>query len=119
LRARKKGNTPIGLEHDGHILGEGAHVTIEGANDMAIALQKASTFTCNDIELHGQFGRAVWASSGSMFVGRFLTDVGRVEATTGASINIEKINGKLIGPAVATHCGNISLPDRDVWPPGN
>jgi hypothetical protein len=118
LRARQKRNTPIGLEHDGHILGEDARVTIEGANGMAIALQKASTFTCNDMELRGQFDRAIWASSGSMFVGRFLTDVGRVEATTGASINIEKIDGKFLGPAVATHCGSISLPDRDVWSPG-
>ncbi len=50
-----------------------------------------------------------------MFVGRFLTDVGRVEATTGASINIEEIKGKFVGPAVATHCGTISLPNRDVW----
>lgn len=101
LRARKKENTPIGLEDDGHILGEGARVTIEGANNMAIALQKASTFTCNDIELRGQFDSCLWASSGSMFVGRFLTDVGRVEATTGAGVHIEKINGRFLGPAVA------------------
>lgn len=116
LRAKKKGNTPIGLEYDGHILGEGAHVIIEGSNNMAIALQKASTFTCNDIELRGQFDRAVWATSGSMFVGRFLTDMGRVEAITGANINIEQIKGKFIGPAEASHCGRISLPDRDVLP---
>ncbi len=115
LRARKRQNTPIGLEHDGHILGEGARVTIEGANDTAIALQKASTFTCNDIELKGEFGRCVWAASGSMFVGRFLTDLGGIEATTGAGIHVEKIGGRFVGPAIATQCGGISLPDREVW----
>lgn len=116
LCAKRKRNTPIGLEHDGHILGEDAHVIIEGENNMAIALQKASTFTCNDIELRGKFDYCLWASSGSMFVGRFLTDVGRIEATTGANINIEKIDGRLIGPVIAKHAGRISLPDRDVLP---
>jgi hypothetical protein len=116
LCAKRKRNTPIGLEHDGHILGEDAHVIIEGENSMAIALQKASTFTCNDIELRGKFDYCLWASSGSMFVGRFLTDVGRIEATTGATINIEKIDGQLIGPVIAKHAARISLPDRDVLP---
>ncbi len=115
LRAKHRRNTPIGLEHDGHILGEDAHVIIEGENDSAIALQKASTFTCNDIELRGKFEYDLWASSGSMFVGRFLTDVGRIEASTGASINIEKIKGKLIGPVIAKRTGTISLPDRNVY----
>ncbi len=115
LRARNKRNTPIGLEHDGHILGEGAHVTIEGDNNMAIALQKASTFTCNDIELRGRFEYCIWASSGSMFVGRFLTDLGQIEATTGASVNVEAIKGKFAGPAIATRCGMISLPERNVF----
>ncbi len=115
LWAKQRRNTPIGLEHDGHILGEDAHVIIEGANDSAIALQKASTFTCNDIELRGEFDYCMWASSGSMFVGRFLTDVGRIEATTGANINIEKIDGQLSGPVIAKHCGTISLPDRNVF----
>ncbi|UCG17440.1 MAG: hypothetical protein JSV19_05305 [Phycisphaerales bacterium] len=114
LRARQRRNTPIGLEHDGHILGEGAHVIIEGENSMAIALQKASTFTCNDIELRGTFDYCLWASSGSMFVGRFLTDVGRIEATTSATINIEKVSGKIVGPVVAKHGGVVSLPDRVV-----
>ena len=115
LCAKQRRNTPIGLEHDGHILGEDAHVIIEGENGMAIALQKASTFTCNDIELRGEFEYCLWASSGSMFVGRFLTDVGRIEATTSANINIEKIDGKLIGPVIARHCGTVSLPDRNVF----
>lgn len=114
LRATNVRNTPIGLEHDGHILGEDAHVIIEGQNNMAIALQKASTFTCNDIELVGQFEYCLWAASGSMFVGRFLTDVGRIEATTGASINIEKVEGRIIGPVIAKHTGTVSLPDRNV-----
>jgi len=115
LKAKQRRNTPIGLEHDGHILGEGARVIITGDNNMAIALQKASTFTCNDIELRGKYDYCLWASSGSMFVGRFKTDVGRIEATTGANINIEKIDGKLIGPVEAKHTGTVSLPDRNVY----
>lgn len=117
LCAKRKRNTPIGLEHDGHILGEDARVIIESDNDTAIALQKVSTFTCNDIELRGTYEYCLWASSGSMFVGRFLTDVGRVEATTGANINIEEVRGKIVGPVVARRCGTISLPDRNVVSP--
>lgn len=116
LCAKRRRNTPIGLEHDGHILGEDAHVIIVGENDSAIALQKASTFTCNDIEFRGEFDTYMWASSGSMFVGRFLTDVGRIEATTGANINIEETAGEIFGPVIARHSARISLPDRDVLP---
>ena len=84
LRARVRENTPIGPEHDGHILGEDAHVIIQGQNECAITLQKASTFTCNDIELDGKFRKTLWVMSGSMFVGRFLGDVSQIEAHTGA-----------------------------------
>jgi hypothetical protein len=115
LCAKNERNTPIGLEHDGHILAEGALITITGANKMAIALQKASTFTCNDIDLAGQFDLAMYASSGSMFVGRFLSDVGPLHATTSASINIEKLGGRLTGPTTATHGGQITLPDRNIF----
>jgi hypothetical protein len=114
LCAKRKRNTPIGLEHDGHILAEGAHVVIEGENDMAIALQKASTLTCNDIELRGRFGRTLWASSGSMFVGRFLSDVTDIVADTAARINIERIDGNVRGAVTATRCATIALPDRVV-----
>lgn len=116
LAARQRRNTPIGLEHDGHILGEGARLIIVSDNNMAIALQKASTFTCNHIELRGKYDHCLWASSGSMFVGRFKGDVGRLEATTGATLNVEEIDGRLLGPAVARHAGRVSLPDRDVLP---
>ncbi len=110
LRANVKENTPIGPEHDGHILAEGAHVIIEGSNDCAIALQKASTFTCNDIELRGTFRKSVWAMSGSLFVGRFLTDVTRLEAHTGAGIHIEAIAGKLLEEPTADTGAVVSLP---------
>lgn len=116
LAARQHRNTPIGLEHDGHILGEGARIIIVSDNDTAIALQKASTLTCNAIELRGRCETSLFASSGSMFVGRFKCDVGRLEATTGATINIEQIDGRLNGPVIAKHAGRISLPDRDVLP---
>ena len=89
LCARQGRNTPVGLEHDGHVLAEGAHLVIEGTNRTAILLQKASTLTCNDIELRGAFDEALQAMSGSMFVGRFVSDVPAVSATTGASVNLE------------------------------
>ncbi|TAH38445.1 MAG: hypothetical protein EYC70_03430 [Planctomycetota bacterium] len=114
LRAALRNNTPIGLEHDGHILAEDAAITILGSNDSAIALQKASTFTCNDIRLAGDFECALWASSGSMFVGRFLSDIRRLEASTGAGIHVEKVEGAVIGPVVARSGGLVSLPDRVV-----
>lgn len=114
LSAKQKRNTPIGLEHDGHILAEGAHIIIEGNNDSAIALQKASTLTCNDIELRGTFGTTLWASSGSMFVGRFISDITDVSADTSARINIEKLDGAVRGSVTAKRCGIVTLPDRNV-----
>jgi hypothetical protein len=114
LAAKRKRNTPIGLEHDGHILAEGARIVIVGENDMAIALQKASTLTCNDIELRGVFGKSLWATSGSMFVGRFRTDVSELSADTSARINVEELDGKIRGEVIARRCGMISLPDRNI-----
>lgn len=114
LCARVPENTPIGPEHDGHILAEDAHIRIEGKNDCAITLQKASTFTCNDIELAGEFRKSLWAMSGSMFVGAFLTDVNQLEAHTGAGVHIESIEGEVRGPVIVTSGGLISLPDRVV-----
>lgn len=114
LVARDPKNTPIGLEDDGHILGEDAHVLIRGENDSAIALQKRSALFCNDVELQGQFGHALWASSGSIFVGSFVGDVGHLEASTGASIHVERVRGKVVGPIEAKSGGVVSLPDSVV-----
>jgi hypothetical protein len=114
LRARVRKNTPIGPEHDGHILAEDAHIVIEGENDCAITLQKASTFTCNDIELRGTFRKTLWVMSGSMFVGRFLGDVTLVEAHTGGAVHLEAVAGQVLGPVIATSGGTISLPDGTV-----
>ena len=116
LYARRRENTPIGLEHDGHILAEGAHIVIEGENNVAIVLQKASTLTCNDIELRGKFKTAISAMSGSMFVGRFLGDIPGLLANTSASINIDQLQrkGRIIGPVSARHGAFISLPNRTV-----
>lgn len=114
LRAVEENNTPIGLEHDGHVLAEDAHVKIVGPNHAAIALQKESTFTCNDIELVGKFHRALWATSGSMFVGRFLGDVPGLQARTGASVHVERIGGELTGEPECDSGAVISLPDRVV-----
>jgi hypothetical protein len=114
LSARQRRNTTIGLEHDGHVLAEGAHIIIEGTNDTAIYLQKASTLTCNDIEIRGQCASTLIASSGSMFVGQFLNDVAGLSATTSASINIEAVKGAIVGPVSARRGGIISLPDGKV-----
>lgn len=114
LCAKVKSNTPIGLEHDGHILAEGAHIIIAGKNDNAIVLQKASTLTCNDIELTGQFGHSIRAMSGSMFVGRFISNITGVRSSTGASVNIDKVTGSILGPVIANTTGTISLPDKNV-----
>lgn len=114
LRAHVAENTPIGPEHDGHILAEDAHIRIEGKNDCAITLQKASTFTCKDIELAGEFRKSLWAMSASTFVGAFLTDVNQLEAHTGAGVHIEAIEGEVRGPLLVTSGGVISLPDRVV-----
>lgn len=110
LCAKRKDNTPIGPEHDGHILAEDAHITLVGANDCAITLQKASTFTCNDIELSGEFRKTLWAMSGSMFVGRFLSDVRQIEAHTGAQVHVEGVRGEVLGPVLVTSGGVVSLP---------
>jgi hypothetical protein len=114
LRACSRSNVPIGLEDDGHVLAEDARITIVGPNDSAIALQKASVLACNDIDLQGEFEYALWGTSGSVFVGRFLGDVPKVRARTGASLHIEKIGGKLVGPVTAESGGVVSLPDRVV-----
>ncbi len=111
-RAVLRNNTPIGPEHDGHILAEDAHITIIGPNNSAIALQKASTLTCNDIELVGEFDTTLWARSGSMFVGRFLGDVGKVEAKTGAQVLIEDLKGEFKGPAIVESGGLITVKEK-------
>jgi hypothetical protein len=113
--AKQPRNTPVGLEHDGHILAEAAHLVIEGTNHTAIVLQKASTLTCNDIELRGEFPQAIAAMSGSMFVGCFVGKVTAVSASTGATVNLEGVEGNIVGPVTATRGGLVSLPNRTVF----
>jgi hypothetical protein len=107
-------NTLIGLEHDGHILAEDTHVYLRGKNHSAIALQKASTFTCNDVHLEGEFETTLWASSGSMFVGSFHGEITRLDANTGAGIHLERLRGEFKGKARARAAGVITLPDRTI-----
>ena len=114
LCAKREDNTPIGPEHDGHVLAEDATITIVGKNDTAIALQKSSTFTCNDIVLDGEFRKTIWAMSGSMFVGRFSSKVTGIEAHTGASVHVEACKGEIKGPVTADSGAVVSLPDGKV-----
>jgi len=44
-----------------------------------------------------------------MFVGRFLGDVGKVHARTGAQVLIEDLEGEFQGPAVVESGGLISV----------
>jgi hypothetical protein len=112
LVAQQSRNTPIGLEHDGHVLAEGAHIVIETKDDQnAIVLQKASTLFCNDIEVRGKPGAAIVAYSGSVFVGGFLGNLGKIAATTGASVHVTKCTGDVVGPLEATRSARITLPD--------
>ena len=115
LCAKQPRNTPIGLEDDGHILAEGAHIIIEGTNHTAVVLQKASALACNDLELRGEFREALSAMSGSMFVGRLLGKVMAVSATTGATVHLEAGAQEVSGPIMATRGGVISLPNRTVF----
>jgi hypothetical protein len=115
LCARNPKNTPVGLEDDGHILAEGAHLVIDGqGNGDGIVLQKASTFFCNDIELRGTVHTAFLAMSGSVGLAGFLGDVPEVRASTGAHITIERVDGKLVGPVHASGGASIDLPDGTV-----
>ncbi|HUW84018.1 MAG TPA: ankyrin repeat domain-containing protein [Phycisphaerae bacterium] len=111
LCARNPRNTPIGLEHDGHVLAEGARIIIDGCdNSDAIVLQKASSFFCNDVEIRGSVRTALMAYSGSVLLAGIVGDLGCVRATTGSTIIIEKCTGRLIGPIEQDKGGQVMLP---------
>jgi len=111
LCARNPRNTPIGLEHDGHVLAEGARIIIDGCdNSNAIVLQKASSFFCNDVEIRGTVQTALMAYSGSVLLAGIVGDLGRVRATTGSTIIVEKCTGRLIGPIEQDKGGQVMLP---------
>jgi hypothetical protein len=112
LAARNPRNTPIGLEDDGHVLAEGAPVTIRGFdNSNAIVCQKASTFFCNDVRFDGPFHSALLASSGSTLLLGVVGDLpGGGDATTGARIILEKCTGKPARPVNAVNGGVVITP---------
>src|SRR6185295_12432204 len=94
LAARNPRNTPIGLEDDGHVLAEGAPITIKGYdNGNAIVCQKASTFFCNDVTLEGKFHTPLSAMSGSTLLIGVSGDLDGGEVLTGARIILEKCTG--------------------------
>jgi len=120
LRATDPRNTPIGLEHDGHVMAEGAKIIILGCgNNAAIVLQKASSFFCNDVEIKGTVGKALEAMSGSTLLVGILGDLGRVQATTGSHIIIEKVTGNIVGDIDADKMARVLLPDGRVVPSRN
>ena len=113
--AQNPRNTPIGLEHDGHVMAEGARIIILGRdNHSAIVLQKASSFFCNDVEIRGRVRQALTAYSGSTLLVGVLGDLGGVRATTGSRIIVEKCTGSLVGPVTADKMGQVLLPDGKV-----
>jgi hypothetical protein len=106
LAARNPRNTPIGLEDDGHVLAEGARVTIKGFdNGNAIVLQKASAFFCNDVTFDGKFRTPLSAMSGSTMLIGVIGDLDGGEVLTGARIILEKCTGKLARPVEASSGG--------------
>jgi hypothetical protein len=113
LYTKNPGNTPIGFEDDGHLLGEGAHIIIHAEGAHGILLMKASRFFCYDIEFVGKPKYAVHASSGSTFNGSFVgqTDPGLLYAEKGSDIIAHRSTVKLKGPFTAKTLGRICLPD--------
>ena len=112
LCARNPRNTPVGLEHDGHVLAEGARIVIDGfGNGNAIVLQKASSFFCNDVVIGGRIVSPLLATSGSTLLVGVEGDLGETWATTGATIIVEKCAGELLGPFKVSRSGHIVLPD--------
>src|SRR4029450_4036518 len=104
-------NTPIGLEDDGHVLAEGAPITIRGFdNSNAIVLQKASSFFCNDVTFDGPFHSALLASSGSTLLVGVIGDLPGGDATTSARIILEKCTGKQTRPVNAMNGGVVIMP---------
>ena len=111
LAARNPRNTPIGLEDDGHVLAEGAPITIRGFdNGNAIVCQKDSSFYCNDVTFDGPFRTALLASSGSTLLLGVIGDLPGGDATTGARIVLEKCTGKRIRPVNAMNQGVVIEP---------
>jgi hypothetical protein len=115
LCAREPRNTPIGLEHDGHVLAEGARIAILGCNNHnAIVLQKASTFFCNDVAIRGPVRQGLLASSGSVLLAGIDGDLPGARATTGATVIVEKLTGRMTGAVEADKGGRVEMPDGNV-----
>jgi hypothetical protein len=113
LTARNPRNTPIGLEDDGHVLAEGAPITIQGCdNSNAIVLQKASAFFCNDVTLLGTFKSALLSMSGSTMLVGIIGDLNGGDVTTGARIILEKCTGNLTSPINVGNEGVLVLPEN-------
>lgn len=111
LTARDPCNTPIGLEDDGHVLAEGAPITIAGCtNGNAIVLQKASSFFCNEVTLQGSFRSALACMSGSTLLVGIIGDLNEGEVTTGGRIILEKCTGRLTRPIETRHQGVLIRP---------
>jgi hypothetical protein len=112
LAAKNPRNTPVGLEHDGHVLAEGAPITIVGnGNGDGIVLQKASTFFCNDVTFEGNIQRGLSAMSGSTLLAGIVGDLPGAEARSGATIIVEKVTGKVTGPVDVGRGAQILMPE--------
>jgi hypothetical protein len=106
-------NTLIGLEHDGHMLAEGAHVILEAqGNTNGVVLQKGSSLYCTDLEIVGEIRRSLVAMSGSNLVVGVDGDLEEVAASSGASIIVSRLSGRLIGPVKTRSGGHVTLPEE-------
>ena len=124
LTATHLNNTPVGLEDDGHMLVEGATITInKKPGQHAIILQKSSTMlgggnVVNIVREASDSGLDIWAMSGSILGTGVSGELRSTYAMTAGEIIIESIdnNANLIGPFSTNKFGRIALPDGRIFP---
>jgi hypothetical protein len=111
LAAPDPRNTLIGLEGDGHLLAEGAQLVLESnGNRNGIVLQKASSLFSDALEIEGRLLQPLSAMSGSHLHVRVRGDLEEIAASTGATIVIPELTGRLIGPVRESGGGRVVLP---------
>ena len=75
-------------------------------------LQKSSSFYGTDVEIQGDIAKPLVAMSGSNMVIGVDGDLREVSSTTGATIVIEKLTGRLVGPVRESKAGRVIVSAR-------